>query len=128
VRAQLSKLVPRLASPFPGEAAATAAAIERTLRANGLDIHDLNAALGLSAPPSRPQPPNDDVDDCKYISSARLLEIVAGIQRRNRQINESSRGFLNQLSRLSLHCDPVRLSSKQYAWLDNLARQAGIAA
>jgi hypothetical protein len=41
----LGKLIPRLASDKAGEVVATAAAIGRVLTANGLDWHDLAAAV-----------------------------------------------------------------------------------
>ena len=51
VRARLRKLVPMLSSDQPGEAANALAAINRTLRAAGLDIHDLTDAVD-----SEPEP------------------------------------------------------------------------
>jgi hypothetical protein len=41
----LARLIPRLSSPFDGEKLATLAAIERALKAKGLDLHDFAAAL-----------------------------------------------------------------------------------
>jgi len=43
--ARLVKLVPMLSSPVQGEVAATAAAVERTLKSGGADWHDLAATL-----------------------------------------------------------------------------------
>jgi hypothetical protein len=42
---KLAKLLPVLASPADGEVVGAARAIDRTLRANGCDWHDLAAAL-----------------------------------------------------------------------------------
>jgi hypothetical protein len=49
----VEKLIPRLASNFDGEVVATARAIDRSLRANGRDWHDV--ARG-SEPPPPPRP------------------------------------------------------------------------
>ena len=43
---RLRKLLPRLASNHDGEVAATARAIERTLKSSGHDWHDLAASIG----------------------------------------------------------------------------------
>lgn len=43
--ARVAKLLPRLASDHNGEVAATAAAISRTLKAAGHDLHDLAAHI-----------------------------------------------------------------------------------
>lgn len=55
VREKLSKLLPRLSSPF-GERVATIAAIQRVLGTEGLDWHDFTAAFEQqqSAPPPPP--------------------------------------------------------------------------
>lgn len=42
---KLKLLIPRLASDSDGEVVATVAAIARTLKSNGADLHDLAAAL-----------------------------------------------------------------------------------
>jgi hypothetical protein len=58
IASKLAKLLPLLASDKPGEVAATAAAINRTLAAAGADLHDLASAIeGLSkaAPKARRQ-------------------------------------------------------------------------
>jgi hypothetical protein len=46
----LGKLIPRLASTHDGEVVATARAIERLLKSNGGDWHDLAAAICLPGP------------------------------------------------------------------------------
>lgn len=46
---KLRKLIPRLASNHPGEVVATVEAIERVLKSDGRDFHDLAGAL--CAPP-----------------------------------------------------------------------------
>lgn len=50
-RERLAKLIPLLSSDQPGEVAAAAQAIARTLRRSGADWHDLTAALTATAKP-----------------------------------------------------------------------------
>jgi hypothetical protein len=47
----LGALIPRLGSPFDGEVVATARAIERTLKSQKLDWHDVASAVAQAAPP-----------------------------------------------------------------------------
>ena len=42
---KIAKLIPRLASNHDGEVVATVRAIQRTLKGEGLDLHDLVAGL-----------------------------------------------------------------------------------
>lgn len=49
----LGALIPRLGSEFDGEVVATARAIERTLKSQKLDWHDLAAAVAPQAPPTQ---------------------------------------------------------------------------
>jgi hypothetical protein len=51
----IAQLIPRLGSSFDGEVIATLRAIERMLRSNSLDWHDLTKAL--TAPLPLPRPP-----------------------------------------------------------------------
>jgi len=52
VAQKIAKLIPRLGTVHDGEVVATARAIDRTLRASGLDWHDFTSALtpALSPP------------------------------------------------------------------------------
>lgn len=45
-RERLAKLIPRLATDHDGEVVATVRAIQRTLKAAGMDLHDLAKSLG----------------------------------------------------------------------------------
>ena len=49
IPAQVAKLIPRLASDHGGEVVATARAIARTLKAAGLDFHELASAIDKPA-------------------------------------------------------------------------------
>jgi hypothetical protein len=52
---RLAKLLPMLASDRPGEVAATAAAINRTLASAGADLHDLADAVAAAGRTPSPQ-------------------------------------------------------------------------
>ena len=68
------KLIPRLASSFDGEVVATARSLERALKSDGLDLHDL-ARLANAAPLSRDR----DLPESETAKRARirLKEILA---------------------------------------------------
>ena len=55
-RDRLGKLIPRLASDQDPEVLATVHAMRSTLRADGLDLHDLAAAIGGSEAVSKMKP------------------------------------------------------------------------
>src|SRR5262245_45641674 len=58
IRPKLQSLLLLLSSPVEGERLAATAAIERVLKANGADWHDLVESLTAeSLPPSPPAPP-----------------------------------------------------------------------
>src|SRR5262249_46770604 len=65
-RERLAKLVPRFASTFESERTATLAAIQRTLRAEGLDWHDLTAAIQQASVQQRPPPSRGDYPPSQY--------------------------------------------------------------
>jgi hypothetical protein len=62
-RSKIAKLIPRLATDFNGEVVATVAAIQRVLRTEGYDLHDLAAHVLVPLPvhqratPARPAEP-----------------------------------------------------------------------
>jgi len=128
-RDKLAKLMPRLATQFEGERIATVAAIERVLRADGLDWNDLTAAFAggeTARPPPRAQhPPRDDGPGPRLFAASELLTVINQIQR-TVDLNDRSAGFLLSISSLARRRDPVRLSPKQFAWLRDLAQDAGI--
>jgi hypothetical protein len=49
----ISRLIPRLGSPHDGEVVATARAIERVLKSEKRDWHDVAAAVTVQAPPTQ---------------------------------------------------------------------------
>jgi hypothetical protein len=112
---KLGRLIPRLASDADGEVVAVARAIQRTLAAQSLDLHDLAAALEPAAPRERsaPQTPADVLDW--------LLRAPHGYRPTNREID-----FLNNLrcNRRFWRGGRLHLSEKQAAWLGAIHAKA----
>jgi hypothetical protein len=110
----VSRLIPRLASPFDHEVVATARAIERALKAQKLDLHDL-AAVVAGAPV--PWSPPHRAESAESAEIRAWLEAVA----REDYPNDWTRSFIaNILSRQSLD----RLSKKQIAVVNNIVDEA----
>jgi hypothetical protein len=59
----LGRLIPRLGSPFDHEVVATARAIERTLKSQKLDWHDLAKTVTSQAPPTQWDEPHRTESD-----------------------------------------------------------------
>jgi hypothetical protein len=109
----LSRLIPRLGSPFDHEVTATARAIERALKSQKLDWHDVAAAVTAQAPPSGP-PCVAESDD-----AARMriwLEAVS----REPWPNDWTQKFIAGVLRRPLD----RLSKKQVACANNIVAEA----
>jgi hypothetical protein len=87
----VEKLIPRLASDFDGEVVATARAIDRALRANGRDWHDV--ACG-GEPPILPKtrPQRVRCDRCDSETLAELQRISKQQRRRLAVPNLQPRG------------------------------------
>jgi hypothetical protein len=108
----IARLIPRLASPFDHEVTATARAIERALKSQKLDWHDVAAAV--SAPRSRP-PCVAESNDATQMRA--WLEAVS----REPWPNDWTQKFIaGVLRRPSLD----RLSKKQIACVDNIIGEA----
>jgi hypothetical protein len=100
----LARLIPRLGSPFDHEVVATARAIERTLKTQRLDWHDVAAAVTAQAPPTQ--------WDYERHESATAAEVGAWLEVISRETwpNDWTRSFIaNILARRSLDS----LSAKQ---------------
>ena len=100
-------------------------AIERTLTAEGLDIHDLTAALtnGTQTPPSTTVAQSASH---REISSDGLLELIIKIRGQSR-LSQRSIDFLRSLEDRAMHYDKMFLTEKQIGWLMDLASRAGVA-
>jgi hypothetical protein len=123
VREKLGKLMPLLASKHDGERVGVVAAIERVLRAAGLDWHDLTGAITTPPPP----PPTHSTwagnGNGTSVSADKMRQTVAALRAR-RRFNESSEGFLDSMLERADMDDVVLLSPKQYKWMHDLLRQA----
>ena len=113
----ISRMIPRLGSPHDAEVVATARAIERVLKSEKRDWHDVAAAVA-QAPPTQwdyEPPPRTESDDAQQIRA--WLTAIAGED----WLNSWSAGFVSDLlCRDSLD----RLTGKQMACIDRIIRQA----
>jgi hypothetical protein len=126
VRARLEKLMLMLGSDNEGERASAALMITNSLKANGLDWHDLVGSIGTpSAPQPAPTPPKPKYSHYtqKSMSAAELRHLVHLIERS--PLNARARHFLaGMMDRADIY-DTVMFSDKQWTWLADLAKRAG---
>jgi hypothetical protein len=101
---KLEKMLPLLGSDRPGEVLAAAAAIDRHLRANGQDWHDLAAAL-------RPDRAQRDPSD---------PQAVAAWLPQSGHYRPHERDFLWNVQR------GIRLTPKQLDWLAGIYTRARV--
>lgn len=109
----VARLIPRLGSPFDGEIVATVRAIERALKSQKLDWHDLAAAVAPQAPPVQ----------CNYEPRRSESEMRAWLTAISREdwINEWTAGFVGSLlRRRSLN----NLTERQIACVSRIISEA----
>jgi hypothetical protein len=128
VREKLGKLLPMLSSNHNGERVGAVAAIERVLRSNGFDWHDLTglitsppAAAPSPPPPRRPTDPQDDLG--VSMLDHELVSLVEAL-RAARRFTARSEEFLDSMLERAGRFDVVHLSPKQKRWLEDLALKA----
>ena len=114
VRNKVAKLLPLLSSDRDGERVGTVAAIDRVLKSEKLDWHDL--AAQITAEPAVQMPDE--------INSDNLIDLIEEIRASGVTFSTSSKGFLNSLAGRARIYDAVFLSRKQQHWLANLAAKA----
>lgn len=103
VAPRLAKLIPRLATDHDGEVVATVRAIERTLRAAGLDFHTFAASIDKDSTPLVSAEPNS------------WVEIARWCRDHDRGLPAKEREFIRDMSaRLVCGGSP---SEKQANWL-----------
>lgn len=136
VRAKLAKLVPLFASDLEGERIGALAAIERVLKASGLDWHDFTGAFAAassssssstsssSRSPPRNEAPKSANGDQNVPASA--LRTTIEMIRAKRKFNAKSEAFLDSMLWRAKSYSTVYVSEKQWKWLCDLAAQAGI--
>ena len=129
VREKLGKLLPMLSSSHNGERVGAVAAIERVLKSNGFDWHDLTGLItappaGASPPPPRqPRPANTEDDIGMSMLDHELVAPVEAL-RAARRFTARSEEFLDSMLERAGRFDVVRLSPKQKRWLEDLALKA----
>src|SRR6478735_6120632 len=100
VRDKLGKLLSMLSSDHDGERVGAVAAIERTLRSNGCDWHDLAASIAAPAPvreaPRRHRQAPDD-DTSTTMDAGELIDLIATVRESGARIGSRSEEFLDGL-------------------------------
>src|SRR5262245_57173846 len=125
-RVRVGKLLLMLGSNHEGERAAAGRAIERLLKSNGCDLHDLVALIDApelqgSACGSPPPPPptwqrtNGPTD----IAREALIEVIDIIEQRAPFLPIKSAEFLSSLRARCRFRAHISLSEKQWAWLQD---------
>jgi hypothetical protein len=113
----VARMIPRLGSPHDGEIIATAKAIERTLKSQKLDWHDVAAAVVAQAPPIQWNYESPCAESDKARQMRARLEIIS----REDWINSWTAGFVADL----LRRDSLDgLSVKQQTCVDRIIKQA----
>ncbi len=129
VRDKLGKLLPLLSSEHDGERAGAAAAIERVLKSNDRDWHDLVAVVTTAAPvpePPRRQSPEDDTSTT--MDAGELADLITTLRDSGVWLGPRSETFLDGLLERAGTYASVFISPKQQRWLDGLARKVREAA
>jgi hypothetical protein len=109
----IARLIPRLGSPFDHEVVATARAIERSLKSQKLDWHDVAAAV-TAQPPSRPAFLAESDD------AARMRSWLEAVSREPWPNDWTQKFIAGVLARPSLD----RLSKKQVSCANNIVAEA----
>ena len=122
--------MPMLSSGQAGECAAAAAAIDRLLKANGLDWHDLTSAIvspGAASPPPTPDPtPSSPFgDNPGEVADDLLCDAINAILHSGVRLNANSAAFLDSLQERAMRYGTVYFSDKQWKWFTDLMTRAG---
>jgi hypothetical protein len=124
VRDKLAKLLPMLSSDRDGERIAAVAAIDRVLKSQKLDWHDL--AAHTAQPVERQPQPQPQKGGRPGMDSDDLVGLIEDIRASGVAFNTRSEGFLNSLLGRARDYEEVFLSEKQRRWLVSLAAKAGV--
>ena len=129
VREKLGKLLPMLSSSHNGERVGAVAAIERVLRSNGFDWHDLTGLITAPPaatpppPPQQPRPADTEDDIGMSMLDHELVSLVEAL-RAARRFTARSEEFLDSMLERAGRFEVVHLSAKQKRWLEDLAQKA----
>ena len=133
ITGKLCKMIRMLASDCDGDVIAAARAIKRTLRSEGLDIHQL--AKGIEEPNGgtlteavSPEPgPAEErhhgaADFANIDGTPSWHEIALWCQQRNERLREKEREFVSDMASRTVWRDPTE---KQGKWLKSIFYRLG---
>jgi hypothetical protein len=124
VRAKLGKVLPLLSSNHEGERVGAVAAIERILKAAGLDWHDFTGWMTTAAPaPLKWSPPAANDGELVFVESDRVIGRIEEL-RACCTFSAQSEDFLDGLLKRANTYADVRFSPPMRKWFRDLERQA----
>ena len=101
------------------------AAIERVLKSNNCDWHDLAASIGAPAPVREPpRRHTHDTGASATMNAGDLIDLIIMVRDSGAWIGSRSEEFLDGLLERAGRFSTVFLSPKQKQWLDDLALKA----
>ena len=132
LKVKLAPLLRLQSSDNAGERANASAAASRLLKNHGLDWHDLTERLLAEPQAAAPEPPPaHDAPSWKRSSGAidlprgQLTALLDVVEARSPFLPIKSVGFISSLRSRSYR-PTVRLSEKQWAWLQDLLEATGM--
>lgn len=113
ITGKLEKLIPRLGTDSDAEAIATVRAIERALKSNGSDWHDLAAALKAKPDPIHYQPHREyhhaTPDNSRLLQMARFLRDFCAAR-----LNDKCRKFVVEMANTLGAGRSISVKQKQF--------------
>jgi len=125
VRDKLGTPLPMLSSDHDGERVGAVAAIERVLKSNNCDWHDL--AASIAAPAAAREPLRRHASDDKSsttMNAGDLIDLITRVRDSGAWIGSRSEEILDGLRERAGRFAVVYLSPRQKQWLDDLALKA----
>lgn len=120
---KIGKILPRLANDHDGEVVTTAQAIQRTLKSEGLDLHDLAGALNSSPPLKQAPKPSRRPKPHKPLHWFHLCDACLDWPT---ALTEKEAAFLRDIGpRLVVGLEP---SERQAAWIRDIYAKVAKAA
>jgi hypothetical protein len=135
VRDKLGKLIVLLSSTNAGERVAATEAIGRLLKSHDRDWHDLAGMLHLSETPAPPRPSSSPPPSSSSwrrttgpmdLPRAQLLDLVDLIEERSPFLPVRSSEFVTAMRARARIWPVVRLSEKQWKWLQDMIERTGV--
>jgi hypothetical protein len=133
---KLEKLLLMCSSVHAGERAAATAAIDRLLKSNGADWHDLTALLNRAAAPvpaaaparssSSPASSWRRTEGPQELRREQLIALIDIIEEHNPFLTVKASEFVSLLRQRTRLWPTVKLSAKQWKWLQDLLVGTGV--